>query len=57
MSDETTTVKKPMRCGSITIDADNPDEAILALLRYHNSIRLHSKLLETRLDDETTFTL
>lgn len=45
MNDETPTVKKPIRIGSITINADNPAQAILAILRYHKSIRLQSKLL------------
>jgi hypothetical protein len=45
MSDETTKVKKPIQIGSITINADNPDEVILAALRYYKSIRLHNKLL------------
>jgi len=45
MNDETPTVKKPIRICSITINADNPDEAILAILRYHKSIQLQSKLL------------
>ena len=44
MNDETPTVKKPIRIGSITINADNPAEAILAILRYHKSIRLQSKV-------------
>jgi hypothetical protein len=45
MSDETTTVKTPIQIGSITINVGNPDEAILAILRYHKSIRLQSELL------------
>jgi hypothetical protein len=45
MGDETTTVKKPIQIGSITINADNPDDVILAILRYHKGIRLQSKSL------------
>jgi|APFre7841882630_1041343.scaffolds.fasta_scaffold430390_2 hypothetical protein len=54
MSDETATVKKPMRIGSIAIDASNPNEVIVTFLRYHKRIRLHSKLLETKSDNEAT---
>ena len=41
MSDKTTKVKIPIQVGSITINADNPDDIILAILRYHKSVQLH----------------
>jgi hypothetical protein len=46
MNDKTTKEKIPIKVGSLTINADNPDEVILAALRYHESIRLRNKLLE-----------
>ena len=41
MNDKTTKEKIPIKVGSITINADNPDDIILAILRYHKSVRLH----------------
>jgi hypothetical protein len=41
MNDKTTKEKIPIKVGSLTINADNPDDIILAILRYHKGVRLH----------------